>query len=40
MVAATSRNYLIHVYWSGDDLEPFPGVDEFYTLQDKIKTSI
>jgi hypothetical protein len=39
-VASTLRNYLIPVYWSRDDLKPFPGVDEFYTLQDKIKTSI
>jgi hypothetical protein len=36
-VAATPRNFLIHVYWSRDDLEP---LDEFYTLRDKIKTSI
>jgi hypothetical protein len=39
-VASTLRNYLIPVYWSRDDLKPFLGVDEFYTLQDKIKTSI
>jgi hypothetical protein len=39
-VADTPRNYIIHVYWSRDDLEPFPGLDEFYTLRDKIKNSI
>jgi hypothetical protein len=39
-IAATMRNFLIHVYWSQDDLEPFPGVGELYTLRDKIKTSI
>jgi hypothetical protein len=39
-VAASKRNYLIHVYKSRDDLEPFLDVDEFYTLRDQIKTSI
>jgi hypothetical protein len=39
-VGASTRNYLIHVYKSRDDLEPFPDVDEFNTLSDRIKTSI
>jgi hypothetical protein len=39
-VAATPRNYLIHVYKSRDDLVPFVSVEEFNKLRDRIKTSI
>jgi hypothetical protein len=39
-VAATTRNFLIHVYKSRDDLVAFDNVDDFNKIRDEIKTSL
>jgi hypothetical protein len=39
-VAATARNYLIHVYKSRDDLVAFDNVDKYNKIRDEIKTSL